>query len=643
MPKKMTNKSSNERNPIDTVGHERGDTPGTRTRKKMQARFSLILSTEEINKAVDPYDDDDGDTSASLTFHGPYADVRKTLDYAYHASYSEDRQWLQDSIIADILGGSLNLDATTPTEPWFVFLAGAVGAGKRYALNELVEKGRMPLLSYITVDDYDIRPRLPEYGAYVTKVPEKADRLTRREAGFIGEIISTEAMKAGKNVIFYCCPTDTEWYSKRFAEIRQEHPDYKIGIIHVTVPSELIAERAMADAATDSRLCTISQDKLHRMVEEIPKTIQSLRRDADYACEICGREELELQGDENSSTSWDTFQHNWLQTPVTHKCATEEEKLEAAHDAIAVAPPQVRRARRFSIMVSTEENHKVDDLDFYGPYADIRATLDYTYHSNYSKERQGLQDRIITEMLGGAFITDVNGDICSTPTEPFIVFTAGAMGAGKSHTIGKLVERGLFPLLAFVSVDPDEIRRHFPEYHVYVDISPEVAGELTRKEAGFVAEILTAVALIEGKNVLVDGSLRDSEWYKTYFQKLRDEFPNLKLSIIHVTAPRDAVFERAAARARTTGRVVPEETLKLALEQVPKSVKILGPIVDYFVELNNPPGGDIEMTTEGEDWESFENNWMQTCAYKPAAGRRSFLRTSKRMNKNLRIGGKVIN
>jgi hypothetical protein len=112
--------------------------------------------------------------------------------------------------------------------------------------------------------------------------------------------------------------------------------------------------------------------------------------------------------------------------------------------------------------------------------------------------------------------------------------------------MNRLDEHGRFPLLAFVAVDPDIIRRSLPEFHLYVDESPELAGELTRKEAGFIAEILTLAGLQAGKNVLVDGSLRDSDWYKKYFGMLRNEFPLLRLAILHVTAPREAVFQRAA-------------------------------------------------------------------------------------------------
>lgn len=68
----------------------------------------------------------------------------------------------------------------------------------------------------------------------------------------------------------------------------------------------------------------------------------------------------------------------------------------------------------------------------------------------------------------------------------------------------------------------------------------------------------------------------------------------------------------------TTGRVVPKHTLLEALEQVPKSVKELAPLADYYCELHNAPNTpDIELVTEGETWESFTEQWIQTCAWVP--------------------------
>jgi hypothetical protein len=37
-------------------------------------------------------------------FVGPFAHIRKSLDYNYHSNYCKERQWFQDSIIEDILG-----------------------------------------------------------------------------------------------------------------------------------------------------------------------------------------------------------------------------------------------------------------------------------------------------------------------------------------------------------------------------------------------------------------------------------------------------------------------------------------------------------------------------------------------------------
>lgn len=209
-----------------------------------------------------------------------------------------------------------------------------------------------------------------------------------------------------------------------------------------------------------------------------------------------------------------------------------------------VQMPRLRR--EFSVLISSEENNRSDDMDFHGKYSHLRKTLDYTFHVNYTLERQHLQDAIISDMLDEAIILGVDGNIGTVPTKPWIIFTAGAMGAGKSHTMKALVEKGCFPLRAFVSVDPDEIRRLLPEFHIYIDENPELAGELTHKEAGYIAEILTLAALQAGKNVLLDGSLRDSDWYKIYFQRLRKEFPSVRQAIIHVNAPREAVFQRAA-------------------------------------------------------------------------------------------------
>ena len=43
-------------------------------------------------------------------------------------------------------------------------------------------------------------------------------------------------------------------------------------------------------------------------------------------------------------------------------------------------------------------------------------------------------------MLSKSEIVDRHGQTCTTPTQPWVVFTAGAMGAGKSWVIKQMMK-----------------------------------------------------------------------------------------------------------------------------------------------------------------------------------------------------------
>jgi len=305
---------------------------------------------------------------------------------------------------------------------------------------------------------------------------------------------------------------------------------------------------------------------------------------------------------------------------------------------------------------STEENYRSKHPTAcrnYGPFKSIRDHLDGRFHATYSRARQRFQDSVIESFLNETQVHTVNGRSCGSPDKPWIVFTAGAMGSGKSHTIKLLDQTGRFPLHSFVTVDPDQIRHRLPEFDGYVERCPLTAGELTRKECGMMAEILTEAALQSGKNVLVDGSLRNASWYRTYFEELRLAHPLLQIAIFHITAPRDAVFARAAvrqylngllaaspfcdiprltlsyllplssqSRSKVTGRVVPNDLLEQTLVEVPKSVSQLQPFVNFSIEIHNRGTaidnntGDVQVVTQGMNWELFEAHWMtQVCPH----------------------------
>lgn len=97
-------------------------------------------------------------------------------------------------------------------------------------------------------------------------------------------------------------------------------------------------------------------------------------------------------------------------------------------------------------------------------------------------------------------------------------------------------------------------------------------------------------ALGEGKNVLVDGSLRDANWYRRYIQNIKQLYPRIKIAIIHILASEDTIYRRAAARGALTGRQIPRKRIADSIEQTPRSVAVLSPFTDYVFHIGNEEG-----------------------------------------------------
>ena len=99
---------------------------------------------------------------------------------------------------------------------------------------------------------------------------------------------------------------------------------------------------------------------------------------------------------------------------------------------------------------------------------------------------------------------------------------------------------------------------------------------LTQKESGYIAETLTLAALHSGRNVFVDGSLKDSGWHVDYIRRLKKEFPKLKVGLIEVTAEFSTILDRARHVSHETGKTIPEEDMERALQRIPLSLEEFG-------------------------------------------------------------------
>lgn len=170
--------------------------------------------------------------------------------------------------------------------------------------------------------------------------------------------------------------------------------------------------------------------------------------------------------------------------------------------------------------------------------------------------------------------------------------------------------QGHFPLSDIVRVDPDEFRAALPEWPGYIRKNMETAGSLTQREAGMIQEIATEAALKLHKNVWVDGSLRDGEWFSGVFDRIRRDHPAYSIAILHVYADWEVVAQRAAERAKKTGRVIPRESLEESLRRCPRSVELLTPKADFVAHIeNNGRGPELKLVCQKEQGELKDVTW----------------------------------
>jgi hypothetical protein len=179
------------------------------------------------------------------------------------------------------------------------------------------------------------------------------------------------------------------------------------------------------------------------------------------------------------------------------------------------------------------------------------------------------------------------------------------MGAGKGYVLSTLYKSGLFPLDGFLKIDPDMLKIELPEMSGYLRVDPESAATKIHRESTQMADVLFEHALLNLTPMLVDGSLRDVNYHRSLFKRIRSDFSEFRIAIIHVTTNPRTIHERAKKRAERTGRAVPTELLDASIEQVPRSVKLLSPHADAVFEISNNDGSPLRLVTPGVTWDDF--------------------------------------
>jgi len=221
------------------------------------------------------------------------------------------------------------------------------------------------------------------------------------------------------------------------------------------------------------------------------------------------------------------------------------------------------------------------DPEFIGKNIDIRQMRDPAYHVTYSHQRQLWQDDVV----------EVTVSKTMSVARPWLLLSAGPMGAGKGHAMRWLSGKGFLPLETVCRIDPDNIKHLMPEWPSYVKAGDTTAGSMCHIESGYIAEMCVEVAFRRKQNVLVDGSLRNWEWQQTFLQDVRDRFPEYRIGIFYVYASKETVKRRCEKRFQETGRYIPSDRMAAALVGPGQAILKLTPLVDLIVTINNDVDG----------------------------------------------------
>mmetsp|Transcript_27734 Transcript_27734/g.45136 ORF Transcript_27734/g.45136 Transcript_27734/m.45136 type:complete len:430 (+) Transcript_27734:199-1488(+) len=191
------------------------------------------------------------------------------------------------------------------------------------------------------------------------------------------------------------------------------------------------------------------------------------------------------------------------------------------------------------------------------------------------------------------------------------------MGAGKGYTMRWMSAHGYFPLESVVRIDPDHFKSVMPEWDGYVKADKFTAGNLTHRESGYIQEIAQEVALRSRRNIWVDGSLKDGDWFSLVFDSIRARFPQYKIGIFYIYADEDVVRHRIAERGKRTGRFVSEKDLMMTLQAPEKSLNKLTSKVDFIARIDNsttPTLRSFEVVDRSGNWGRVQQYAANTSA-----------------------------
>ncbi|MCB6569994.1 zeta toxin family protein [Eubacterium limosum] len=199
-----------------------------------------------------------------------------------------------------------------------------------------------------------------------------------------------------------------------------------------------------------------------------------------------------------------------------------------------------------------------------------------------SKERMKLYNSIIDAHFEGV----------EKPTgKPKLEYMGGGGASGKSYTLDsgylKTVPKGK----KAVQINADDIKSMLPEYKDMVNSGnkkqQKKAAEFVHQESSILAKQITAMALDQGYNVVVDGTASNAKKLKNEIKKARRN--GYEVNVHYINAPIETALNSNKKRFEEEGRYVPDKVLIEAHQSVSKNFEKLSDsgLFDSIEIINN--------------------------------------------------------
>jgi predicted kinase len=186
---------------------------------------------------------------------------------------------------------------------------------------------------------------------------------------------------------------------------------------------------------------------------------------------------------------------------------------------------------------TTANTYKTDSTEVYGDYQTERIALGFGYFPNFTRERQQLQDKLLTLYIGEKKREASKSKLCT--------FMMGTPGSGKTTEAEALATNGAF------IIDADLFKEALPEFH---EFPRRLASGVVHREAALLAAILQRRAEALGIDIIVDSASANLAWLEGEMARLRAAGYHLEL--VRTVLEKPKCYGRCQARGRHVPRFV---------------------------------------------------------------------------------------